>query len=250
MQIVRIIFILVLGLVFGSFLSAFTFRLPLKINFIKGRSFCPKCKNKISWFDNIPLFSFIFLKGKCRNCKKIISLRYPLIEVFSAMFFLLIYVKTYPDIFSLVFYLILFLISFSIFVIDLENEIIPDELIFLGYVLSFFYILLFRNEIVFEQILLGLLISLVMLFIHLVTKGKGMGLGDVKFTLFPATLFIFPQNIIWFFLSFILGSIVGIILILLKKAKFGKHIPFGPFLTLSFIVILLWGDNIVKLLGI
>lgn len=244
----NIFIVILLGLVFGSFLGAFTYRFPNKISFVKGRSFCPKCKSKISWFDNIPVFSYLLLNSKCRSCKNKISLRYPLIEIFSSVFFLIIYLNFQPDLYKIVLYSIFYLIIASITVIDLEEGIIPDELIYLGYGLTFFHILFFNNSVNFQHILGGFVISLSMLLIHLITKGKGMGLGDVKFTLFPATLFIFPYNLIWFFLSFLIGSIVGIILILIKKAKFGKEIPFGPFLAISFIMILVWGPLLLKCL--
>lgn len=250
MQIISIIFIVILGLVFGSFLSVFTFRLPKKINFVKGRSYCPRCKNKISWFDNIPLLSYLLLKGKCRNCKNKISIRYPLIEISTSLFWLLIYLTNQGNLLNTIVYFIFYLIVASIFIIDFEEGIIPDELTFIGFAISFLYILFFNNNKSFEHLLGGFSLASLMLLIHLVTKGKGMGLGDVKFTLFPATFLIFPYNFLWFILSFIIGSIVGIILMLFKKAKFGKPIAFGPFLAFSFIIILLWGENIVRLLGV
>jgi leader peptidase (prepilin peptidase)/N-methyltransferase len=141
-----------------------------------------------------------------------------------------------------------YLISISVVVIDIEEGIIPDELIFVGFVVTFFYLVFLKNNLVFQNLFFGFLLSLFMLSIHLITKGKGMGLGDVKFTLFPATLLSYPLNLIWLFLSFILGSVVGILLILFKKAKFGKPIPFGPFLALSFLIVLLWGENLVELI--
>ena len=231
---------------FGSFLSCFSYRYPKKIDFVKGNSFCPKCKSKISWFDNIPLFSFILLGGKCRDCKENISFRYPLLEIVSALSFLAVYIKFYPSILDVIVYLIFYLITVSIIIIDFEEGIIPDELTFLGFVISFFYIVLFQNGSSYEHILGGFALSTLMLLIHLVTKGKGMGLGDVKFTLFPGTILLFPYNIFWFFLSFFIGSIIGIILILFKKAKFGKPIPFGPFLGISFIIIIIWGELLFK----
>lgn len=239
-------FVILFGLVMGSFLSAFTYRFPKNIDFVKGRSFCPKCKAKIGWTDNIPLLSFILLKGKCSKCGKRISFRYPLLEILSALSFLLIYFNYRNNIADLFIYLFIYLITVSIMVIDFEEGIIPDELNFLGFVVSFFYILLFRNSFIFQHIFWGFALSSFMLLIHLFTKGKGMGLGDVKFALFPGSFLVFPLNLIWLFLSFIIGSVVGIFMILFKKAKFGKPIPFGPFLGVSFIIVLIWGKNLVE----
>ena len=239
---------IILGLVIGSFISAFTFRFPKKISFVKGRSFCPNCKKKISWFDNIPLLSFLLLRGKCRYCKEKISLRYPILELSTAMFFVIIFRNFYPDFVQIVTFFIFYFITASVIVIDLEEGIIPDELSFLGFAISFFYVIFFNNQVSFQHILGGFCSSLFFLMINLITKQKGMGLGDVKFALFPGTFLLFPFNVLWIFLSFILGSIVGIIMILFKKAKFGKPIPFGPFLGISFIIIIIWGESLLDFL--
>ena len=116
----NIFIVILLGLILGSFLGAFTYRFPKKIPFVKGRSFCPKCKKQIIWFDNIPLFSFLFLKGKCRHCKKKISFRYPLIEVISSIFFLLIYFNYQADLFKVILFLFFYLLIASVLIIDLE----------------------------------------------------------------------------------------------------------------------------------
>src|SRR5260221_14472708 len=117
-------FLGILGLVIGSFLSAFTYRFPRDISTAKGRSKCPRCGSLISWYDNIPLFSFILLSGKCRNCQKPISIRYPIIELTTAVVFVVVGFN--------ILNLVLACILISIFVIDFEHQIIPDELIFIG----------------------------------------------------------------------------------------------------------------------
>lgn len=244
----NIFLVIVLGLAVGSFLGSFSFRFPKRISIVKGRSFCPKCKSKISWFDNIPVFSYLMLNAKCRSCKEKISLRYPFIEIFSSIFFLLIYLHFQTDLFKVILYCFFYFLAAAVTIIDLEEGIIPDEFVFVGVGIAFFYVLFFKNANSFEHLFGGFALGLFMLCLHLLTKGKGMGLGDVKFTLFPAIYFLFPYNLLWLFLSFILGSIIGIILIIMKKAKFGKEIPFGPFLAISFIIIMIWGDPILKCL--
>lgn len=237
-----------LGLIFGSFLSVVTYRIPKNISFVKGRSYCPKCKEKISWYDNIPLISFLLLKGKCRECKEKISIRYPLVELLTSISFFLVSLNFYPDISKIIFYLLIFLITWAIVIIDFEKGIIPDELTFLGVLISFLYVLLFISNKTFEHLFSGFAFSIFMLLVHLFTKGKGMGLGDVKFVLFPGIFLSFPMGIIWLFLSFITGSIVGVILIFTGKAKFGKPIAFGPFLGVSFMIVLIWGDKLINIL--
>lgn len=228
-----LIFVLAVGLALGSFLGAFTHRLPRKESFVEGRSRCPHCRAEIKWYDNIPLFSFLLLGGRCRSCGQKISVRYPLIELATALGILGIYILNLK---SPIFLILVLLLTISIFVIDLEKKIIPDELIFLGLGLTILALLLGWDDNFYLHFLGGFSSSFFLLLIHLVTKGKGMGLGDVKYALFAGTFLGWPGAISWLFLSFLTGAGVGVILILLGKARLGRHIPFGPFLAVSFLL--------------
>ena len=238
-----LIFILAIGLALGSFLGALTHRLPGKESFVSGRSRCPRCGAQIRWYDNIPLLSFLLLGGRCRSCGRKISLRYPLIELATAIGILGIYVL---DLGSPIFLILIFLLTISIFVIDLEKKIIPDELIFLGFGLTILALLLGWNNNLYLHFLGGFASSLFLLLTHLVTRGKGMGLGDVKYALFAGTFLGFPGAVSWLFLSFLTGAGVGVILILVGRARFGRHIPFGPFLAASFLITAIIGESLVK----
>jgi leader peptidase (prepilin peptidase) / N-methyltransferase len=225
-----------LGLIFGSFIAALTYRYVRNISNMKGRSFCDNCKKQIAWYDNIPLFSFIFLGGKCRNCKKTISPRYPLIELSCAIGFLLIDFQFVP--------LALFCILAIIFIIDLENQIIPDVFIFIGIILS-----LFLNHGSFlSNLLAGLICATFLLLVHIFTKGRGMGLGDVKFALLGGLIVGLPLSPVWLFVAFLTGAIVGIILISGKKAGLKSKIAFGPFLVISIPITLLWGQKFIEIM--
>lgn len=253
-----------LGLVIGSFLSAYTYRLPRGISIAKGRSVCPNCKKKIAWYDNIPLLSYLLLGGKCRNCKRAISVRYPLIEISTALLFVATYFYflkclTLQVVFlksncfyinflgpwALPYFLLIATILIAIFVIDLEYQIIPDEFVFFLFGITFLVILIFSAGDFYVRLLTAFFSGLFLLVLHLITRGKGMGLGDVKMALFGGLLFGFPQTLVWMFLSFIVGALVGLFLIIIGKAKFGKHIPFGPFLVVSFFITLIWGDVLI-----
>jgi leader peptidase (prepilin peptidase)/N-methyltransferase len=255
------VFLLIIyGLIVGSFLTAYTYRLPLGKSIRKGRSICPKCKKKIVWFDNIPLLSFLLLKGKCRNCDKKISIRYPLIELFSAMGFVGIYYllsacssdiicswQARLGVLGLPFMLLAFSVVFMIFIIDLEKRIIPDELSLFGLTLVFLSLLLFDPSSLYVHLLAGFSAGVFLLLIHLLTLGKGMGLGDVKLALFLGTLLGWPWTVVWLFGAFLTGAIVGSILILSKKITFGKQIAFGPFLVLSLVITLIWGEALLRM---
>lgn len=253
----------VIGLVFGSFLGALTYRLPKNISIARGRSFCPKCKEKIAWFDNLPLLSFLLLRGKCRNCKKKISWRYFLTELFTALIFVFyFYTISNCDSFlsqslactlyrdfnlsGVVISFTLFLITLSIFVVDWETKIIPDELNFWGLVLILPFLILIDHPFVYLFLFAGSIFASLFVFLYLLTSGRGMGLGDAKLVLWLGIFLGWPLGALWLLVAFLTGAVVGIILILLKKASFGKEIPFGPFLIFAFFIVFFFGDKLLQ----
>lgn len=236
-------FVFIFGLLVGSFLNVLIYRLPKNINFIKGRSFCPKCKAKINWYDNIPLFSFILLGGKCRRCKSPISWRYPIVELVTGLLFFLSYLNRL----SILNY-ILFSGLIVIFFIDLEHQIIPDEILLPLIVLFLIKLFFLLNT---KYLILNTLSSaigsfLFLLTIYLVTKGKGMGFGDVKLAFLMGLVLGFPKIIVAFYLAFLTGAFIGVILILGRKAKLKQKIAFGPFLSFSTLIAILWGEKIIN----
>lgn len=255
--------LIAVGLITGSFLGALTYRLPRGESILSGRSKCDHCHSTIAWRDNIPLLAYLYLQGKCRRCGKKISLRYPAIELTTALVFAasgFFLEKCSPLLqsplcswsSSLGFWVYPFLIILSsimigIFIIDLETKIIPDELSLTGFLLVFVF-LIFSKATYFAYLLSGLGTALFLLLIHLVTGGKGMGLGDVKLALFLGAFLGWPYSLVWLFLSFVIGAVVGTALIILGKAKFGKQIPFGPFLIFSAFLVLFFSDYLTKFL--
>lgn len=262
MDIIYLAFIFIFGLIIGSFLSALSFRIPQGKSVFEGRSVCPKCKHKIRWFDNVPLLSFILLKARCRSCEKKISFRYPLIELSTAFVFLLIYLLNLgcsvnyallPSSFvyctwelalgalTLPYFLLISSVLIAIFFIDFEEQIIPDKLVFLLISATFILIYLFFNDF-YSRIFSGALVSMIFLLLHYLTKGKGMGLGDVKFVFFGGMLLGAKMLFTWIFLSSLIGALIGVILMPFGKTKFGKQIPFGPFLIIGLFLTIIVGD--------
>lgn len=225
-----LIFFFVLGLVFGSFANVLIWRIPQGFS-IGGRSICRKCKSKISWFDNLPLLSFLILRGKCRNCKTNISLRYPLVELLTGIIFALLYLK-FGLSYQAFFLALLSPILISIFFIDLDYQVIPDELVFAGMIITLL------SSFSFSSLFTGFLSSSFLLFLHFITKGKGMGLGDVKLALFGGTLVGLANIFYWFFAAFLTGAVIGCILILVKKYGLKSKIAFGPFLIFALFIII------------
>jgi len=224
---------------------------------------CPKCKKKINFYNNIPLLSFILLGGKCRNCRKKISIRYPLIEASTALVFLLIYLayrnlvfrggvlgvwKGIIGVTTLPYFLIVTACLIAIFVIDFEHQIIPDELVFFIFLLTTVVLFFGNYEKMYMYLFSSFAGALFLLLLNLITKGKGMGLGDVKLALIGGIFLSFKLVYLWFFLSFTIGAIVGLVLLAFKKAKFGKPIPFGPFIIAAFFIVLFWGEGLVRIL--
>lgn len=240
-------FVFVFGLVFGSFLNVLIYRLPQGLS-LMGRSFCPKCRHKISWFDNVPLLSFVVLKGKCRSCCFPVSFQYPAVELTTGVLFvftLLFFSWRDFQLWSILgFAFTLWLVSalLVIFVIDLKHRVIPDEIVFPTILIS----LPFAIRDTPYALPTALLSFLFFFLLHFLTRGKGMGLGDVKLAFLIGLVLGFPKSILTFYLAFLTGAIVGVILVLLGKKKLKQAVAFGPFLVASTFFSLFWGDPLVR----
>lgn len=256
-----ILFLLfLLGLFFGSFLNVLIDRIPQDESVIGGRSHCDKCRKTLKWYDLIPVLSFIILRGKCRYCYSSISLYYPIVEVITGMFFVLtyFYLLKFSDLrfinydlrsyLTLFYYLMIISSLTAVFFADLKYGIIPDKIIFPAIFVSLLYFLL-NTEYFIPNVISGLGAFLFFLALHLITRGRGMGLGDVKLVFLLGLFLGFPKIVSALYLSFILGALAGLILVLLKKKRLfkGETIPFGPFLVLGSVISLLWSENLIRL---
>ncbi len=227
------------GLCVGSFLNVVVYRLNHNLSPFQGRSFCPQCKKKILWQDNIPLLSFILLRGRCRSCHSPISWQYPLVELAAGLttIFTLFFLSSYLLSF---YYLLITYALIALFVSDFRYQTLPDEIVFPTILISLIYAFLYMPQAIF--VALGA--SLFFLVLHLVTRGRGMGMGDVKLAGLMGLVLGFPGIVVALMLAFLTGALVGVILILIGKKRFGEHIPFGPFLTSATWISLFWGQKI------
>lgn len=235
---VRLI-VFLFGLCLGSFLNVVVYRLNHNLSPLKGRSFCPKCKKKIPWRDNIPLVSFIFLRGRCRFCHSPISWQYPLVELATglATVFILYFVADYL---LVIYYLLITYALIALFVSDLRYQTIPDEIVYPPILISFLHNIYSTPDALFS----GIGASLFFLALVLVTRGKGMGVGDAKLAGLMGLVLGFPGIVVALMLAFLTGAIIGVILVLVGKKRFREHIPFGPFLTSATWISLFWGKTI------
>lgn len=219
-------------------------RIPHGESITKGRSYCDHCKKPLKWYDLIPVFSFLLLSGRCRYCRKKISLQYPLVELATGLLFIfvywwdlgrfMIYDLRFTNVIEL-FYLLFITSSFIvIFVTDLKYGIIPDKIIFPGIFVSLFYLILNTPYLILGYFLSAIGAFLFFLALFLLTKGKGMGFGDVKLAFLLGLILGFPGIVVAGYTAFLTGAVVSTILVLWgKKRFFGGTIPFGPFLILG-----------------
>jgi leader peptidase (prepilin peptidase)/N-methyltransferase len=239
------------GLIIGSFLNVLIFRIPRKIGFVSGRSHCPSCKHQIKFYDNIPVVSYLILRGKCRHCRRPISIRYPLVEILNGagyLFFFLIYGFS----FSFAGYAILTSILIAIFFIDLDFQIIPDLLtipgIGVGFILSFL-----PGGIGIIRGVIGLLVGGGLLYLAAmlgdwIFKKESMGGGDIKMAAMLG-IYLGWQKIIFVFIG---ASFVGLIISLVvmffsKKVRETRVIPFGPYLAIAAMIAAIWGDKLIDI---
>lgn len=266
------VFIFLLGCIVGSFLNVVIDRLPAGQSIVYPPSHCPHCRHKLAFYDLIPLFSFFYLGGKCRYCKKKISWYYPLIEATTGALFV-VTVILHPGVFGFsgvayVIYL-LFIISslITIFFIDLKYGIIPFKIVvFALVIITLKYLLIsftcFRGiaSVVpgglamtsgcgvpfLNYLFSGVGVFIVFFILFLVTRGRGMGFGDVVFSLLMGYVLGFPKIVLGVYIAFLTGAIVSLILVVARRKKFkGGIIPFGPFLVTGTLVSLFWGQVII-----
>ena len=240
-----IILFFILGLLFGSFINVCIYRIPQGKSIILPSSYCPFCKKRIFWFDNIPVLSYLFLKGRCRFCKHLIPLLYPIVEFLTGILFVVIYLKFGLSLTTFTF-LVFVVFGIIISFIDLKSQLIPDSLslplIIIGIILSPLNSFLNKPGIIFS--LAGAIFGFIFLSIiaflgKLIFKKEAMGGGDIKL-ISGIGAFIGPYGVIsTIFIGSFLGTIYGIFLIIKRKTK-SEPIAFGPFLFLGSLVYILF----------
>ncbi|MDD3711382.1 MAG: prepilin peptidase [Patescibacteria group bacterium] len=240
--------VFIFGLIFGSFLNCLIWRL-YKGDTIWGRSYCPWCGHKIHWYDNIPVISFLLLKRRCRFCKKKISWQYPLVELLTAIFFLLSFRFNALSGFSVVkllFDLTLISLLIIVFVFDWRWFLIPVQTLIFG-ALILLALNLFLGFSV-GQLFLAMLIGAGFFALqYLITRGRGLGEGDIWLGGFLGLAFPDIGHLITlFFLTYIIGGLTSIILMSLGLKKMGSKLPLGIFLTISALICLFWAENLIN----
>ncbi|MDO8574079.1 MAG: prepilin peptidase [bacterium] len=277
-----------LGLAVGSFINVLSLRYDpdrflLNTKVMGGRSFCPHCRNKLKWFELVPLLSFVWLRGRCRTCQTKISFQYPIVELASALIFVLVpaFLKTsniqlltsghqnstFYFLFS-IFYISVFTALLLISLIDIRLKLIPDEANIFIAILAVPTIILQSSKFGFTSgsflgsyagifglreniwlnhglaLLFGVIFFLALI---LITRGRGMGVGDLKLAGALGLVFGWPDIVLITALSFILGSILSLPSLIMGKKGMKSFLPFGPFLALASLVVYFFGHDLTRM---
>lgn len=239
------IVLFILGSVFGSFINCVSGRIVEGKNWIKGRSICENCKHELNLLDLIPIFSYIFLKGKCRYCGAKLSIRYMLTELFLGLVFVFLFLRNKTIDYVLFRDLVLVTLLLGLSLVDLDSYIIPDGFVIIGiinWLVSILYVsdkLAYLKEGLIGGLSIGLFILLLSLVMDKVLKKESLGGGDIKL-LFMVCLY---AGLFKGILLLIISCVIGLIFVtVLKKNK----IPFGPSISMATFVVLMYGNLILN----
>ncbi|OGR30371.1 MAG: peptidase A24 [Desulfuromonadaceae bacterium GWB2_53_15] len=239
----------IFGTVVGSFLNVCICRMPKDESIVSPPSHCPFCDYRIRWYDNIPLLSYLLLRGKCRGCGAHISLQYPLVELLNGLLTLALFYR-----FGLsITFVALFLFCSSLVVItfiDIEHQIIPDEISLSGIVIGFIFSFFLPWQTWLNS-LLGILLGggsllLVAYGYQWLTGKEGMGGGDIKLLAMMGAFLGWKSIPFIIFASSLVGSILGITIMLIQKKDSKLAIPFGPYLAFGAILYIFYGRQLIQ----
>ncbi|MFA6536860.1 MAG: prepilin peptidase [Patescibacteria group bacterium] len=260
MSLIFYIFIFIFGLVIGSFLNVVILRFAKNESVVRRRSHCPCCQNDLSWFELVPVFSFLFLRGCCRHCRVKISWQYPLVELATGLLFVFAFWQSGSFVgllnpFSFVFLMMqFFLIScfIIIFVADLRFMVVYDAVVYFatgGYFI-FQLILNLLAPAYLTQFLINIALAILVgagffAVQYFVSKGKCLGSGDILIGLLMGVVLGFPKIILAIFLAYFGGAVISLFLLVWQKAQVHSKIPLAVFLIPATVVTYFYGDKII-----
>ena len=241
-MLIILIFVFLFGLIIGSFLNCLIWRLH-KEESLLGRSYCPKCRKQIAWYDNIPVVSFILLGGKCRSCGKAISWQYPTVEMTTGILFVLAYFLNYDSVVQLLRDWFIIAVIIVIFIYDLRWYLILDIVTLPACVVVLITNLLLGYS--WRNLLISGIIGCSFFLIQfIISRGKWIGGGDLRLGLLMGLALGWPNVVVAILLSYFIGSIIGLGLIFSGRKQWSSQVPLGVFLSVGAIIALFWGEKI------
>ncbi|QKY69675.1 A24 family peptidase [Lentibacillus sp. CBA3610] len=235
-----ILLFFLLGLVFGSFFNVVGLRVPQKQSFTNGRSTCPHCQRSLSWYELIPVLSYLLQRGKCRHCQRNISVLYPIIELVTGVLFAFCYIRIGLHV-ELMAALLLMSLLVIVLVSDIKYMLIPNSILL-------FFFPLFVTARLFSPLdpwwssITGALAGVMIIAAIILLSRGGMGAGDMKLFGLLGILLGFEKTLLAFFLSCVIGAVIGLVLLLLKLIDRKQPVPFGPYIVAASIMVYFYGD--------
>ena len=242
------IIIFAFGMCIGSFMNVCIYRLPLKKSIVFPGSFCPGCETPIRFYDNIPIFSYIWLRGRCRHCDARISIRYLTVEIMGGAFAMLSYLKFGISLEGLIYYAMVVSLLIITY-IDLDYQIIPDVIslpgIPIGFLASFALPALNYKESILGIVIGGGSLYLIAWSYHLLTKKEGMGGGDIKLLAMIGAVVGWKGVLFTIFVASVVGTVSGVLVMLRQKQDLKLAVPFGPFLSIGASSYIFFGSSLI-----
>jgi leader peptidase (prepilin peptidase)/N-methyltransferase len=237
----------VLGLCVGSFLNVVIYRLPRRESLMWPGSRCPKCGTALRWYHNVPVISWVILRGRCANCQAPISAQYPVVEVVTALVWLLIVWQT-PIGWLLASRLVLGTALVALFMIDLEHQLLPNAITLPGIVVGFLFSLVAPPGPV--DSLIGIVVGGGVLYgiaaaYYLLRKEEGMGMGDVKMLAMVGAFLGWRAVLLTLVLSSFAGAVIGVAMMVSQRGSLRYALPFGTFLALGTLIAMLFGERMI-----
>ncbi|MEG1528242.1 MAG: prepilin peptidase [Clostridia bacterium] len=248
MDVLIYILVGITGACFGSFANVLIYRLPNNMSIVSPDSHCVSCNHPISWYDNLPIISYIILRGRCRYCKAKFSPRYMIVELLTAILFCLALMWFGINYYTIIVCLAL-VTMLAIFFIDWEHQIIPDSLV-IALLVCGIASMFFSNVVWWERLVgfagCGLILFLIGLLTSKIAKKDALGFGDVKLVAVCGLLVGYKAGLLAIFMASVFAGIYLLFIKIVKKQSIDKPFGFAPFLTLAFAICMFFGDIIVK----
>lgn len=244
---ILVMYAAVIGACIGSFLNVVIYRLPLGKSIVSPPSACPRCGHRLKWYDNIPIFGWLMLAGKCRQCRMPVSIQYPLVELVTALLFVLVVWLT-PLGPLVVSRLLLVCILIALFGIDLEHQILPNSITLPGIVAGVLLSVIappgVRDAVLGALLGAGILYGIAAAY-YLWRREEGLGMGDVKMLAMIGAFLGWKAVLVTLVLSSFSGAIIGVALIAAQRGGMKLALPFGTFLSIGALVAMFVGEPLV-----